>query len=65
MNRKKTFLGYKTFRVESYNCMRFGARREIGLSPSVKYFYWPFQGRASFVDHLCYFCLVFCYSFVY
>ena len=28
------------------------------LSPPVKYFYWPFQGGASFVDHLCYFCLV-------
>ena len=26
--------------------------------PPVKYFYWPFQGSASFVDHLCYFCLV-------
>ena len=35
------------------------ARRETGLSPPVKYFYWPFQGSASFVDHLCYFCLVF------
>ena len=35
------------------------AHRETGLSPSVKYFYWPFQGIASFVDHLCYFCLVF------
>ena len=32
---------------------------EAGLSPPVKYFYRPFQGRASFVDHLCYFCLVF------
>ena len=25
----------------------------------VKYFYWLFQGSASFVDHLCYSCLVF------
>ena len=45
--------------------------REIGLSPPVKYFYWPFQGGASFVDHFCntvprwcffcrsFFCLVF------
>ena len=32
-----------------------------GLSPPVKYFYWPFQGGASFVDHLCYFCLVLLY----
>ena len=23
-----------------------------------KYFYWPFQGGAPFVDRLCYFCLV-------
>ena len=27
------------------------------LSPPVKYFYSPFQGGASIVDHLCYFCL--------
>ena len=30
------------------------ARGETGLSPPVKYLYWPFQGGASFVDHLCY-----------
>ena len=30
------------------------ARRE----PLVKYLYWPVQGGTSFVDHLCYFCLV-------
>ena len=29
---------------------------ETGLSPPVKYFYWPFQGGTSLVDHLCYFC---------
>ena len=29
------------------------------LSPPVKYIYWPFQGGTSFVDHLCYLCLVF------
>ena len=34
-------------------------RRETGLSPTVKYFYWPFQSSASSVDHLGYFCLVF------
>ena len=34
-------------------------RRETGLSPPAKYFYQLFQGGASFVDHLCYFCLVF------
>ena len=36
-----------------------GWRGETGLSPPVKYFYWPFQCSTSFVDHLCYFCLVF------
>ena len=35
------------------------ARRETSLSPPVKYFYWPFQGGISFVDHLCYLCFVF------
>ena len=34
-------------------------RGKTGLSPPVKYFYWPFQGSASFVDHLCYLCLGF------
>ena len=28
------------------------------MSPPVKYFYGPFQGGASFVDHLFYFCFV-------
>ena len=32
---------------------------ETGLSPPVKYFYWLLQGWASFVGHLCYFCLAF------
>ena len=34
------------------------AIRETGLSPPVKYFYWLFESGASFVDHLCCFCLV-------
>ena len=34
------------------------AQCETCLSPQVKYFYWPFQGGASFLDHLCYFFLV-------
>ena len=34
------------------------ASGETGLSPPVKYFYWPFQGGTSFVDHLCYLYLV-------
>ena len=29
------------------------------FKPSSKIFYWPFQGGTSFVDHLCYFRLVF------
>ena len=33
--------------------------RETGLSPPVKYFYWPFQDGTSFVDHLCFLSLVF------
>ena len=35
------------------------ARRETGLSPPVAYLYWTFQCSTSFVDHLCYLCLVF------
>ena len=35
------------------------ARHETGLNHPVKYFYWPFQGGTSFVDHLYYLCLVF------
>ena len=31
---------------------------KTSLSPPVKHFYRPFQCGASFVDHLCYFCLV-------
>ena len=34
------------------------ARHETGLSPPVKYFYWPFHGGTSFSDHLCYLFLV-------
>ena len=33
-------------------------RRETDFSPPVKYSYWPFQGGASFVDHLYYSCIV-------
>ena len=29
------------------------------FKPSSKIFYWPFEGGASFVDHLSYLCLVF------
>ena len=34
--------------------------RETGLSTPVKYFYWPFQGGTSFVDHLCSSCFCVC-----
>ena len=34
-------------------------RRETGLCPPVEYLYWPFQGGTSFVDRLCFLCLVF------
>ena len=34
-----------------------GWHSETGLSPPVKYFYWPLH--TSFVNHLCYLCLVF------
>ena len=32
---------------------------ETGVSLPVKKLCWSFQGGTSFVDHLCYFCLVF------
>ena len=38
---------------------RCGWRFETGLCPPVKYFYLPFQGGTSFVDHLCYLYLVY------
>ena len=31
----------------------------LAFKPSSKIFYWPFQGGTSFVDLLCFFCLVF------
>ena len=36
-----------------------GWRRETGLGRPVKYFYRPFQGGTSFVNHLFYLCFVF------
>ena len=35
-----------------------------GFKPSSKIFYWPFQGRTSFVDLLCFFLSCVCYAFV-
>ena len=59
-------ISHRTFYIKIkrgfWSCFRGlheGWRRETGLSPPVKYFYWRFQGGTSFVDHLCYFCLVF------
>ena len=40
--------GYHNGRLK-WNCFK----------PSCKIFYWPFLGGTSFVDHLCYLCLVF------
>ena len=37
---------------------REGLRNIFLIWPSSKIFYWLFQGGASFVDHICYFCLV-------
>ena len=31
-------------------------KSETGLSPPIKYFYWPLQCGTSLVDHLCYVC---------
>ena len=50
----------------SYLCLQIDKRlsevtgqyREKSLSPPVKRFYWPFQGSASFVDHIWLF--IFC-----
>ena len=36
-----------------------GSKQDWVYVNVVKYLYWPFQGSASFVDHLCYLCLVF------
>ena len=54
--------GCLAFLFFAYN-KTFISRRETGLSSPVKYFYCPFQGVTSFVDHSCYFCIV-CYAFV-
>ena len=42
--------------------MRFAPRNRV--KPSSKMFYWPFQGGTSFVDLLCFFCLVFAMHFL-
>ena len=45
-----------------YASCNMSASFKTGLRPPVKYFYRPFQGGTSFVDHLCFFCLVFVLS---
>ena len=35
------------------------------FKPSSKIIYWPFQGGAPFVDHLCFFLSCVCYAFVH
>ena len=40
------------------------ARHETSLSPPVKYATDRSRAVLYFVDHLCYFCLVFCYAFM-
>ena len=47
-----------------HQCVHIWTKGEVGapwnrFKPSSKIFNWPFQGGAFFVDHLCYFCLVF------
>ena len=39
--------------------IRIRATGEVSYVKPVIYFYWPFQGSTSFVDHLCNFYLVF------
>ena len=48
----------RKFMILQYSSVLKARFRETGLSPPAKYFDLPFQGGASFVDHLCYFCLV-------
>ena len=46
--------------LKHLNC---AGKEKTGLSPPVKYFYWPFQCGTSFVEHSFYFCrglLCFC-----
>ena len=51
-----------------FHGLHVGWCHETGLSPPVKYFYWPFQGGTSFVDHLHFFsvlCLLCFHASVY
>ena len=50
-------------RLDPHLNLAWGWLRETSLSPPVKISYWLFQGGTSFVDLLCYLCLV-CHVFV-
>ena len=54
-------LCFVTFSNVSWSTSEFRARLAPWnwFKPSSKIFYWPFQGSTSFVDLLCFFCLVF------
>ena len=47
-----------SFHANQTSELRKRLRPDACLSPSIKYFYWHIQGGTSFVDHLCYLCLV-------
>ena len=54
-------LSWKPTIYESWSTSELRVRlacHETGLNLPVKYFYWPFLGGTSFVDHLCYLYLV-------
>ena len=48
----------KQLRMSNYG-LRMRLAPSKRLKPSRKIFYWPFQGGTSFVNILCFFCLVF------
>ena len=44
------------------DCKLAATHLEFVYKPSSKIFYWPSQGGTSFVDLLCFYCLVFAMS---
>ena len=50
------WISYGTFMQTRHLCVliHIWTKDEVGLCPPGKYFYWLFQHRTSFVDHLCY-----------
>ena len=57
----RAFWFFFTFPIVSWSTSELKARLALWnwFKPSSKIFYWPFQGSTSFVDLLCFFCLVF------